>query len=270
MRVEPARPGPTAPTKPTATPTSTPSTTPTSTPVRPTRVEPAPTPVRPSPEPIRPTPSTPDPVPTRPAPVDPEPSAPRQPVDEPRAPVAPIAHVRFDRELDTGTALLFEIQPDDAFLLLKEVGESRSSSIGRASEYKSGKDSRPYSAARLGRFLLTIRKDGADDVVLLLHADGGRGTTKVRHNFAARAGSAAIRVKQGVTLKGSPDTARVSVDGSYRGVARDFEGRKFLELTPGLHRITIEVPGKGSEDFEVQVAPSAPKDGETLRFDIRG
>jgi hypothetical protein len=223
--------------------------------------------VRPPTTPIRPTPSTPDPVPTRPVPADPEPSEPRRPVDEPRAPVA---NLRFDREMDTGTALLFEIQPDDAFLLLKEVGESRSSSIGRASEYKSGKDSRPYRLPDSGDFLLTIRKDGADDVVLLLHADGGRGTTKVRHNFAARAGSAAIRVKQGVTLKGSPDTARVSVDGSFRGVARDFEGRKFLELSPGLHRITIEVPGKGSEDFEVQVAPSAPKDRETLRFDIRG
>ena len=123
--------------------------------------------------------------------------------------------------------------------------------------------------------MLTIRREGSRRRRAPAPRRGGprndAHSPHLRWGVAATGGkpAGAIRVKQGVNFRGNSETARVSVDGTDRGIVRDFSGRKFLELEPGIHRITVSVPGKGSEEFEVQVAPNAPKDRETLRFEIR-
>jgi hypothetical protein len=178
--------------------------------------------------------------------------------------------------MSTGTSLTFEVQPPDTFLRLREVSEERSTPIGQAQDYSGkGREGRSYRLPGEGDYALVLRKEGFPDYTILLHASAGAPATRIkvqlgaaRGGAAAAVASSALRVRRGVQLRGEPDTARVSVDGSFRGLAREFSGRKALELEPGLHRIVVEVAGKARQEFEVQVSPAAAKDRETLRFDL--
>jgi serine/threonine-protein kinase len=204
-----------------------------------------------------------------------EPAAQR---DEPAArPAVPTPlTIRHDREMSSGISLTFDVQPPDTFLRLRELSEERSTPIGQAQDYSGkGREGRPYRLPGEGDYALVLRKEGLPDYTILLHASAAAPATRIKVQLGASraadgtvAVSAALRVRKGVQLRGEPDSARVSVDGNYRGLAREFSGRKALELEPGLHRILVEVTGKARQEFEVQVAPNAPKDRETLRFDL--
>jgi hypothetical protein len=200
--------------------------------------------------------------------------------EEPAARRSPPA-LRHDREMSTGTSLTFDVQPPDTFLRLRDLSEERSTPIGQAQDYSGkGREGRSYRLPGEGDYALVLRKEGFPDYTILLHASAGAPATRIKVQLGAGRGasggpvaagaavaSSALRVRKGVQLRGAPDTARVSVDGSFRGLAREFSGRKALELEPGLHRIAIEVAGKARQEFEVQVSPAAAKDRETLRFD---
>jgi hypothetical protein len=180
--------------------------------------------------------------------------------------------------MSTGLSLTFDVQPPDTFLRLREVSEERSTPIGQAQDYSGkGREGRSFRLPGEGDYALVLRKEGLPDYTLLLHAGASAPATKIKVQLNAPRGggadagaspSGATRVRKGVQLRGEPDTARVSVDGSFRGLAREFSGRQALELEPGLHRIVIEATGKARREFEVQVSPSAAKDRETLRFDL--
>jgi hypothetical protein len=175
----------------------------------------------------------------------------------------------------TGLSLTFQVKPEDAFLRLRALDEERSTPIGQASDYTGkGREGRSYRLPAAGSYVLSLRKEGLDSYDILIHAEDGRGQTAVVADLSARAGAAqsAVAVREGVVLRGEPETARVTVDGVDRGMVRDFTGgiagRKILTLTPGLRRVEISAPGLGSRVFEVQVSPAAAKERETLRFQL--
>lgn len=178
--------------------------------------------------------------------------------------------------MTTGLSLIFQVKPEDAFLRLRAVEETRSIPIGQASDYTGkGREGRSYRLPSAGDFVLSLRKEGLDNYDILVHGEEGRGQTPIVVDMAARAAASSrtvVAVREGITLRGEPETARVLVDGVDRGMARDFgggiTGRKVLLLEPGLRRITVSAPGLGSEVFEVQVSPAAAKERETLRFKL--
>jgi serine/threonine-protein kinase len=256
--------------EPAAEPTK-PAVTPATAPPRPAPSAPSAPPVtRPRPvEPRAPAPA-PSQTPSRPAPAEEAPAPARSP--QPLAASRP----QVDREMTTGLALTFQVKPEDAFLRLRALDEARSIPIGQAADYATkGRDARPYRLPAAGDFVLSLRKEGLDNYDILIHAEEGRGQTPIVVDLAARSAAASrtvLAVREGVTLRGEPETARVSVDGVDRGAARDFAGgiggRKVLLLEPGLRRIEISAPGLGSQVFEVQVSPAADKERETLRFKL--
>ncbi len=133
---------------------------------------PAPTPVAtPAPEIPEPT-ATPRPLPTptprplptaAPTPVPTPEEAPRvEPTAEPEDFSGP-----FDREMTTGMALSFDVEPDDAIVRVNRIV------IGQAREWNSKRrDGRAYDLPRPGQHLIRIVKEGRV-YVILAHASAG-------------------------------------------------------------------------------------------------
>jgi hypothetical protein len=119
-----------------------------------------------------PPPSRPRPPEPAPAPVEPrsEPAAPRY---EP-APAAPAATERFDQEMVSGLSLKFKVpSPDDVFLGIKQEGDRRFTSIGRAADFNADKRKLPsYDLPGPGTYYLRLYAGGRE-VIYRLQARSG-------------------------------------------------------------------------------------------------
>jgi len=149
-------------------------------PVPPIRIEPAPKPttrtVEPEPEAEPPAREAPRKH-AAPAPTTEQPSAPAAPrEEEPAAPATP-----FDRELQTSTALKFDVEPESTVVSLKEEGDRRFTVIGRAGDYPASKRKMPaFDLPGPGIYYLRLYNEG-HEVVFRLDARAGGAPTTIQY-----------------------------------------------------------------------------------------
>ena len=215
------------------------------------RATPAPAP-RPAPTPE----PTPEPTPTPAPEPDPEPAV----SEEAEAEAAEV-----DRVVESGLHVSFQVQPDDAFVL---VGRTL---IGRAAEWNAAnpkKGGRAYTLPRPGPHLVRIRHEGRE-LRLLVRAEPGRAAvTTISANLdlpggglSAGTGIRRVRVSEGISLRATPEDAEVTVGGERLGTAREFRGgaggKRLLSLPPGVHRIVLSAPGHAPVEIDLEIDPRA-------------
>ncbi len=134
------------------------------------------TPVEPRQQPPvepRPTRPTPPPVDPTPRPVEPEPEPVPEPREDPRARRdAEVAAAQVNREMSTGMALSFDVQPKQAAeQVIVRLGRIV---IGRPDEWNAKKrDGRAYAVPEPGLHLLTFLLDGAEVYRIRINAQPG-------------------------------------------------------------------------------------------------
>ena len=97
------------------------------------------------------------------------------PVPEP----APVESLPVEKTVSTSLSLKFDVTPEDTFVLLKEVGERRFTSIGRAREWSGKKKTRVYDLPGPGEYYLRFRSQGRREVTYRLIATHGAGATPI-------------------------------------------------------------------------------------------
>jgi serine/threonine-protein kinase len=116
------------------------------------------------------------PVPTRPRVAEPEPrqAAPPQETAPARVEPAQAPAERFDEQLATGLALKFRVQPEDTFLSIKQEGDARFTSVGRAVDYSADKKRAPaYDLPGPGVYYLRLYHEGNEKIYRLEATQGG-------------------------------------------------------------------------------------------------
>lgn len=77
-----------------------------------------------------------------------------------------------------------------------------------------------------------------------------------------------VATRRGLTLKVTPDQARVFLDGRYIGVADDWDDRGggaiLVFLFPGAHKLRLALSGYGDLVIDLSVSKDAPQDFVTL------
>ncbi|MDX1632050.1 MAG: protein kinase [Thermoanaerobaculia bacterium] len=187
---------------------------------------------------------------------------------------------RVDRELTTGLGLVFDVEPEDTFVLLRGRGDRRFVTLGQASEWSGGRDGRIYTLPGPGDYLLRFRDAASRNKLLLIHARPGAGPTTISVNMNALSGERVdrgdltrYRVGEGITLDVDPRRAArrafVVVNGERRGGAREFSGRgSALRLSAGDHRVAVIAPGFRRVDFLVEVRPGHDERFEEVELEM--
>jgi len=110
---------------------------------------------------------------------------------------------------------------------------------------------------------ISVRKDGYKHFTQTLVVEPGRMHTlrleMTRDLRALYPGSNAAELKLNV----KPDRAAVFVDDNYIGPAADFGGGRSMLLTPGKHRVKVELPGYRTFETEVNLLPTQKSKVET-------
>ena len=229
-------------------------------------------------EPPGPTPGV---VPTPPAPRVPPPTAdaPAEarrddpaPAEEAAEPARRDTAVAADRRMQTGIELAFRVTPPDAYVLVNGTV------IGQAQAYSGLKGKPTYQLPGPGEHLIKLRKPGMRELKIGVTA-AGAGTTPVVARLepmpteqVETVDLQSYRVREAVGFRVQPENARVLVDGSPVGTAAQFAGRmgrpdSWLELSPGLHRVTLAAPGFRSREIAVEVTGGAERERE--RIEVR-
>ena len=187
---------------------------------------------------------------------------------------------RIDREMDTSTRLVFDVDPEDAFVLLRGRGDDRFLSLGQASEWSGGGDGRVYQLPEPGDYLLRFRDPASREKMVLIHASGGGGPTTIAVSLAEISGDEIdrgdlprYRTADGIVLDISPrrvaSRAQVLVDGRRVGEVDDFAGGHTpLRLAPGDHRVAIVGVGFRRIDFLVEVRPGHEERLERVELEL--
>ena len=175
-----------------------------------------------------------------------------------------------DQEIETGLALVFDVDPPQAFALLDGTV------VGRAAEHDA-RSGRPYVLPGAGEYLLKLRSPGMQDYKILVRASASgpaRTTVKARLEAAAAAELAIgdlplIRVQEAVGFQVVPATAHIEVDGRPVGRVERYPGRfarpaTWLRLPPGRHRVSLLAPGYRRKDFAVDVSAGAAEERERI------
>ena len=219
-----------------------------------------PTPARPTVTPAPPVPAPAQPDHDRVA-AAPSPSPPPRPAPDADAGRAGDRQAAVDATITTGLALSFRVEPDDAFVLLDGTV------IGRAREFTGGDDA--FTLPGAGTYTLTLRRSGMQDRSIRVQASaGGAAVTPVVGRLAPIAAAHLAlgdldryQVREAVAFRVDPPVARVLVDGSLIGPAAKFSGglRRggWLELPPGMHRVSFLAPGRRRFDVVVEVTSGA-------------
>jgi eukaryotic-like serine/threonine-protein kinase len=245
--------------------------------------EPTPTPSRPTaPAPTGPTGSTVHAAPSPPAneeshahsaptvPVTPAAHAPAPPppAAEPSRPEPPI-----EATLASGLTISFRVLPADAFVLLDGTV------IGQASDYNA-LGGRPYTLPGPGSYVVTLRRNGMKDRSVRLEASAGGPavTPLVARMVPIPASDLSLsdldrhQVREAIAFRVEPRDARVLVDGVLRGPAARFGGGLgrggWLELPPGMHRVTLVAPGRRRVDLAVEVTSGASEKRQKIEMTL--
>jgi serine/threonine-protein kinase len=175
-----------------------------------------------------------------------------------------------DLEIDSGLALVFDVEPPQAFALLDGTV------VGRAREHDARSGS-PYVLPGPGEYLLKLRSPGMEDYRIRVRASASgpaRTTVKARLETAAAAGLAIgdlplVRVQEAVGFEVHPSTARIELDGRPAGRVDQYPGRfarpaTWLRLAPGRHRLSLLAPGYQRRDFAVDVSAGAAEERQRI------
>jgi serine/threonine-protein kinase len=177
-----------------------------------------------------------------------------------------------DRRMQTGIELAFRVTPPDAYVLVNGTV------IGQAQAYSGLKGKPTYQLPGPGEHLIKLRKAGMRELRIGVTA-AGAGTTPVVARLepmpteqVETVDLQSVRVREAVGFRVQPESARVLVDGSPVGTAAQFAGRmgrpdSWLELSPGLHRVTLAAPGFRSREIAVEVTGGAERERE--RIEVR-
>ncbi len=191
------------------------------------------------------------------------------PDPEPDEPAAQPAAKSSERLVETGMTLLFPGK-DKQLEGLYVVIDGRS--IGQALDWK---ERGGYQLPEAGEHTVVLRKEGLREQRVRINAQPGRAATPIgaalqaAHTATPGGGPPAIRVREGVSLKVEPRTARVLVDGADQGPASKFGGiGEWLPLAPGRHQISLQSPGHRSIDFWVEVESGAPEAKRRLEYTL--
>ena len=186
---------------------------------------------------------------------------------------APEPAERVDRSMRTGMEVTFNVQPEDAHVLV----DGRV--IGEAQDWNGQHGARTYTFADPGSHLIKIRKPGLKEYRIAVEAGAVGGKTPIPARLQSAAAEEVdasdlrmVRVREAVAFRLQPPspTAEVLVDGRLAGLARRFGGggflrvKEWLELPPGKHRISIVAPGFRRQDILVEVVATAEKDRERI------
>jgi hypothetical protein len=170
------------------------------------RPEPKPTqpappePEKPEPKPIAVTPTPPKPVPDQPVPINPEP-APKPKQTTPDVPVRPVAPrppepkpvepepepepppmPAFDKEMQSGLTIAFNIIPDTARIRFKALGDPRWTVLGQAKEWSGKKDARVWQVPEAGDYLVGVVTESRE-VTYFVHARPGGPSVPITLNL---------------------------------------------------------------------------------------
>jgi serine/threonine protein kinase len=180
---------------------------------------------------------------------------------------------RVDRSMRTGMEVTFNVQPEDAHVLV----DGRV--IGEAQDWNGQHGARTYTFADPGSHVIKIRKPGLKEYRVAVEAGAVGGKTPITAHLQSMVAEEVdasdlqtVRVREAVAfrLQPSPPTAEVRVDGQLVGLARRFGGggflraKEWLELSPGKHRISIVSPGFRRKDLLVEVVATAERDRERI------
>jgi hypothetical protein len=178
--------------------------------------------------------------------------------------------------METGLTLDFQVEPEDAFILMRDPDASRGTLLGRAA------DQPTYTLPGAGEYYLMFRKEGMEEYRIRLHAEAaGPSRTPVAVRLRALGGGETRagdlerhRVGRAVALRVRPPDAVVSVDGRRLGTARQIFGAgvgalRWRELAPGVHRVSVEAPGYVRHDFIVEVLPGAEPARQRIEVELR-
>lgn len=183
------------------------------------------------------------------------------------------------QEVSGGRFFHFDIEPSTAIVRVWRRGDRRQRVMGQAEDYApNGKNTRALEVPEAGDYLFTVMVDGYPNLLIRAKVDEqGSRTHLVRHRFSAGSSgrSDRIQVSRAISFDGTPEDARVLVDGVVRGPAARWPGAirmsspKNMKLRPGLHTITIEAPGFEPFEVEVEVSRNAPRKTEKIRYSLR-
>jgi serine/threonine-protein kinase len=210
-----------------------------------------------------------------PSPTRPPPESAVRPSPEEASPAAPSPAPARAAEADatvlTGMAVSLRVQPSDAFVLLDGTV------VGRAEEFTPPRG-RALELPSAGEHTLVVRRDGHRDrtIRLVASADGPAVTPLVGRLVPLDAEETPLhalethRVGRAIGLRVLPANARVLVDGRPVGMASEFAGGRmgrsgWLELSPGMHRVTLVAPGHLRVDLAIDVTSGALEERKRIR-----
>jgi hypothetical protein len=176
-----------------------------------------------------------------------------------------------DEAVASGMRLVFRVQPDDAYVLLDGIV------VGQARDF-SPASRRPLDLPSPGVHTVVLRRAGMADRTFRVdaRADGPAVTPLVGRLLPVAAGETPLhelethRVGKAIGLRVTPATARVLVDGRDVGAAGDFGGGRmgrgsWLELPPGMHRVSLVAPGHRRVDLGVDVTSGALEERKRIQ-----
>jgi eukaryotic-like serine/threonine-protein kinase len=176
-----------------------------------------------------------------------------------------------DEAIASGMRLVFRVQPDDAYVLLDGIV------VGQARDF-SPASRRPLDLPSAGVHTVVLRRAGMADRTIRVdaRADGPAVTPLVGRLLPVAAGETPLhelethRVGKAIGLRVTPAAARVLVDGRDVGAAGDFGGGRmgrgsWLELPPGMHRVSLVAPGHRRVDLAVDVTSGALEERKRIQ-----
>ena len=194
--------------------------------------------------------------------------------------ITPPGAVQVDQTIDSGLAVVFRVDPAQAFVLVDGTV------IGRATELDPSAGGAAYRLPGEGEYLVKLRAPGMKDhqVLLRASASGPSSTTVTAHLQPAPVEELDLgdlklyRVSEAVGFEVLPPIAhakaRVLVDGRLVGRAAEYPGRfarsnTWLRLAPGRHRVSVVAPGFTRHDVAVDVSSGATERRQRIEIVLR-
>ncbi len=178
---------------------------------------------------------------------------------------------------DGGLQVQLRAAPKDSIVAIRGPGDSRFRTLGRADELP-GKDQIHLPGS--GNYLVRLRRERMKDFVAQIHAKTGLPPAQiVAHMREIQAKELTLgdlqhfRAGEAIGFEVDPSTARVLVDGKPVGMAKEWTGRRFgrgrwLQLKPGVWRVSLEAPGYKRKDIAVEIFPGAEPARRRLRLSL--
>ncbi len=182
--------------------------------------------------------------------------------------------VAANQQIKTGMSLAFRVTPPDAYVLVDGTV------IGEAQKLSGVKGNPVYTFADPGSHVVKLKRSGMRPYVIAVEASSAGGSTPVVVNLQSMAAAEvdthdlqSYQVREAIALRVRPADATVTLDGTPLGPAKRYAGRfghsdEWLELAPGMHRVTLSAPGFQRRDLAVERTGGADKPRQRIDVDL--